>query len=125
MPPLPRRVEHHADEPAYSLLIRTLEHNGCRKLNAALDHIGGAKGKVVLNFDAANLAIICKADPDAVAHATPLACRAGFEVMGQTVSTEQVSTVRRRWCPRCLSEQSYHRAWWDITPVTMLSAELP
>jgi len=40
------------------------------------------------------------------------------QVMGHEVSADFVTTGRRRACPRCLEEAPYHRAVWDIAPMT-------
>lgn len=39
-------------------------------------------------------------------------------VLGHEISADFVMTGRRRVCPRCLEEAPYHRAVWDIAPMT-------
>ncbi len=116
--PLPRKVDHEFGEPAYSLLVRTLEHNGSRRIGPAIDRFIGAREKAPSRWDPTEVARVCKADPDAVRHATPVVGSKAAEVMGQTLLAEHVGSGTRRWCPACMKERAYHRVWWDVLPVT-------
>lgn len=116
--PLPRRVDHELGEPAYSLLVRSLVHNGSRRIGPAIDRVIGGRERAPSRWDPAEVARICKADPDSVRRATPVVGTKTAEVMGQTLLAEHVGSRTRRWCPACMREQAYHRVWWDILPVT-------
>lgn len=116
--PLPRKVDHQFGEPAYSLLVRTLEHNGSRRIGKTIDRVIGAREKAASQWDPVEVARVCKADPVAVVHATPAVGSKTATVMGQTLSAEHMGIRTRRWCPKCLAEGPYHRVWWDILPVT-------
>ncbi|TXM73745.1 hypothetical protein FV218_11055 [Methylobacterium sp. WL69] len=117
--PLPGRVEHQPDEPAYALLIRTLELNGSRSMiGKTLDRVTGDRDRALSQLNPAEVARICKADAHAVEYATPVLGSTTARLMGQTLSAEHVTFRKRRWCPKCLAEHAYHRVWWDIPPVT-------
>lgn len=115
--PFPARVEHHSDEPAYSLLLRTSLHNGLALVHTMFDLAGPRVGASLSKLPPAEVARLCKADPVAVALATPAVSPARVDVLGETLNAEHFSLVRRRWCPHCLAEHGYHRVWWDITVI--------
>ena len=116
--PFPLIVAHKSDEPSYGLLTRTAVHNGTRLYPAVFAQYGIKYRYGVHNIDAAAVAASCRANPAAVAFASPVAGTRSVEVMGQVVHRDHFSTVRRRWCPECLKEASYHRVWWDIIAIT-------
>ena len=116
--PLPRKVDHQEGEPAYAFLVRTLQHNGSKRIGNSIDRLLGTRESAPSQWDHARIAYLCKADPAAVESATPIFRSKVATVMGQVLSAEHVVSSRRRWCPLCLSERPHHRVWWDIGPVT-------
>lgn len=114
----PLIVAHKSDEPSYGLLTRTAGHNGTRLYPAVFAQYGIKYRYGVHNIDAGAVAASCQANLAAVAFASPVAGTKSAEIMGQVVHRDHFSTVRRRWCPECLREDPYHRAWWDIVAIT-------
>lgn len=51
-------------------------------------------------------------------NATPVRKEDGYWLAGQRFNTFNLSFSSRRWCPGCLHESGYHRAWWDIVAIT-------
>ncbi|MCR4522149.1 TniQ family protein [Bosea sp. 47.2.35] len=116
--PFPGRVKHHIDEPAYSLLLRTSLENGMVLIHKMFDMAGPREASSLSKLSPDEVARLCKADPVAVAFATPAVSPSRVDVLGETFSAEHFSINRRRWCPQCLGENGYHRVWWDITAVS-------
>lgn len=116
--PFPLRVDHHADEPAHGLLLRTAEHNGTRRYYPLFVRFGVGHSFLVNNVDPESVAIACKADPERVARASPVTTPKTVDLLGQRMHRDHYSVFRRRWCPECLKEAPYHRAWWDVVAIT-------
>ncbi len=118
----PLKVAPRADEPSYGLLARTAEHNGVRLMRRIFGQFGVSNGFLVNNVDAGDVAFACRADPVAVAHASPVTTYKSVDFMGQSMHRDHYSVARRRWCPLCLKEDPYHRGWWDVVSVTTCPA---
>jgi hypothetical protein len=114
----PLVVEHQADEPAHGLLLRTASHNGTRRFGEIFSRFGIKPGFLVNNVDPKVVATSCGANSTAVAHASPVATTKSVVLLGQTIHRDHYSVKRRRWCPECLKEEAYHRAWWDVVAIT-------
>ncbi len=118
LPRFPLIVAHRLDEPSYGLLTRTAAHNGTR-LYPAIFARYGIQGRLgVNNLEPAMVAYTCQADATAVARASPVTTTKSVELLGQVLHRDHFSVQRRRWCPECLKEEAYHRAWWDIAAIT-------
>lgn len=115
--PFPARVALYPDEPAHGLLLRAAEHNGTRKYHQLFLRFGVRHSFLANNVDPIAVAAACRADPDAVAHASPVATPKTVDLLGQRMHRDHYSVHRRRWCPQCLSEAPYHRAWWDVVAI--------
>lgn len=116
--PFPGKVPHQPDEPAYGLLLRTLEHNGARLVHAMFNRAAGGARASVTRLDPVEIARICKADASTVTRATPIVGEAIVMIFGQALAAEQFSVDHRRWCPACLDESPHHRVWWDVSAIT-------
>ena len=114
--PFAGRAAFHADEPAYGLLLRTAEHNGMRGTNKVFRLAGVVGGQGVHDVDPDEVARLCRHDDRtaAVRHASPVLTTLTVDLLGSTLSRDHFSVVRRRWCPLCMREDPYHRAWWDL-----------
>jgi hypothetical protein len=115
VPVFPLWVRHHPEEPAYSLLSRTVERNvpgDFMRVSSLLGSYGGQHASAV---SPGHCARICEADPAAVLHATPAGrTQKSVHLLGHVLRSDDVTTTRRRWCPACLDEHGAHLAWWDI-----------
>lgn len=118
LPRFPLIVHHKPDEPSYGLLTRTAVHNGTRLYPAIFARYGIKYRFGVHNIDPVEVAFSCHADPIGVVRASPVAATKTVELLHQVLHRDHFSTVRRRWCPECLKEDAYHRAWWDIVAIT-------
>lgn len=116
--PYPGRVGHYADEPSYGLLMRTAHHNGIYRYYTVFERYGVYGGMSVSAVDPSEIARVCKAEPTAVVRASPVVTPGSVSLLGQVVVRDHFSAQTRRWCPECLKEHGYHRAWWDVVVVT-------
>ncbi|WP_442754277.1 TniQ family protein [Methylocystis sp. JAN1] len=121
--PFPVGAPHHADEPAYSLLVRTAYLNGARRMYTVFEKFGIRSGQTVWDIDPDLVARFCKADfvpggVDAVRAASPRVDPKGVSILGEVFARDQFSVLNRRWCPACLQEDPYHRVWWDTPYVS-------
>lgn len=121
--PYPGRVPHHADEPAYGLLVRTAYHNGSRLMYTVFEKYGLCKGQTVWDVDPDIVARFCQADlvdggADAVRAASPRVDPKHVAIFDERFLRDQFSVLHRRWCPACLEEKPYHRVWWDTPYVS-------
>lgn len=114
----PLRVQHHLHEPAHSLLLRTAAHNGTYMFSTVYKRLGVDLGRSIHTIDPAVIAAKCGADADAVYDATAKVDGWEITLLGQTFSKDHWSGWFRRWCPICLKEAPYHRAWWDLSVIT-------
>ncbi|MGB3339517.1 MAG: TniQ family protein [Devosia sp.] len=116
--PFPLRVDHQPDEPAHGLLLRTAAHNGTRRYHPLFVRFGVRHSFLANNVDPLSVAAACSADPVAVASASPVTTPKTVDLLGQRMHRDHYSVYRRRWCPECLKEAPYHRAWWDVVAIT-------
>ena len=116
--PMPARVDHQIDEPAYGLYLRTCAANGRVRTYTAFQRCGITTGQSVSDIDPINVAHLCKNEPGPIAWATPKVTPAGVSLFNDRVGRDHFSAVHRRWCPACLEESPHHRVWWDIQYVT-------
>lgn len=120
--PFPAVLPHRSDEPAYALLLRNGIHNGIRLTNHLFDLAGDTERRRVSRLRAEQIAWICKAEPDAVKRATPVADAETVKLFDVEISAADYSVAHRRWCPMCLKEDPYHRVWWDVQAITTCPA---
>lgn len=48
---------------------------------------------------------------------TPVKDGKSHYLRGHRLNYYQIRLTPRRWCPGCLNEDAYHRAWWDIESI--------
>jgi hypothetical protein len=114
--PYPGRCgEHFEDEPSYSLLVRTARYNGVRRIYSLFLRY---RANHAAALDAAEIARLCKQDELAVRRASPIVTRPTVKLFDESIKRNQFSVVHRRWCPKCIAENAYHRVWWDLSHVT-------
>lgn len=116
--PFPLQVEHYPHEPAHALLQRTAEHNGVLRFSTVYKGLGVDHGRSVHNIDPEIIALKCRSDVAAVKFTTARMSGAQFTLLNQTFSMEHWAGYNRKWCPECLIEAPYHRAWWDLSIIT-------
>lgn len=48
---------------------------------------------------------------------TPLRDGTDYVLRGQRLPTHHIRFYPRRWCPGCIHDDAYHRAWWDVESI--------
>lgn len=113
-PPLPAWDAPRPGEPAHGFVVRHVGLNGRASVRTTL--IGhGLNGRSIRPDECLEFALSLPfRDREALVHATPVVSADRVAVMGQVVRRRQWQIERRRFCPACLAEDAYHRAWWDL-----------
>lgn len=118
-----RWAEPYPDEPPHGFMMRVAELHKQPSATKFAQHIG---------FEAVTEVTTCMAALDASVLAMPrhlealsrwvpgaaeeTATGGAWRVFaGQTVRRDDWSVATRRFCPACLAEDKYHRAWFDLT----------
>jgi len=116
--PLPLTVWHNRGEPAHGLLARAVDLNVPGALRTYRRLFGSKDGHLVTNIPPREVALFCSADPDRVATSSPRFEGQFVSLLGELLRGRDYSVRHRRWCPDCLLEAGWHRAWWDVGFVT-------
>lgn len=112
-------VEPFPDEPAHGYFARLVAEEGHRSVKVYTSEIGieGKATKPALLLQRLLTLPIPEAWAARLRRATPIQ-EGDWIVMGdERLRRMQWSVTKRRYCPACLAEASYHRSWWDILPI--------
>lgn len=120
----PLVARRHPFEPAHSLFARAVELNlkGAARWFAKPLDVGASER--IANLPVAEVARLCRTDRGPLENASPRFDGNWIWLMGQRFRRGSLRFERRRWCPACLREEGYHRAWWDVEAVTTCPAHL-
>ncbi|ANL23046.1 MULTISPECIES: helix-turn-helix domain-containing protein [Rhizobium] len=104
-------------EPAHAYIIRRIGEEFHRSPRVYLDRVmDGKQGTLVEKADALLREMpMPESTRQRVLHSTLTKSRGYFHLGGERLMAHNVSTKFRRYCPGCIEEDPYHRAWWEIT----------
>ncbi|MGA0594268.1 TniQ family protein [Enterovirga sp. CN4-39] len=113
-PPLPQWDKPKPGEPAHGYVVRL----GALNRRPSVSVMLASHGLNGISLQPAECLAFAKSFPiqgrDELAQATPVVFPNRVTIMGQEVRRKHWQLLRRRFCPACLAEQAYHRAWWDL-----------
>jgi hypothetical protein len=119
----PLRADPKPDECARSLVLRTGFLNGYASAAKLLKRFMPDGSTVVRAMDVKAAALCCRQDPKLVAAATGKIVGDEIRLLENRLHLKtQWASERRRWCPKCFSEDNYYRAWWSVTAITTCPA---
>ena len=106
-------------EPAHGYYLRLVAdegHNSARVYSAWID-VNGRNFVPERMLEVVSALPISEGRKAGLHHATPLERDGGYLLGGQRFAKRDLAFSTRRWCPACLAEKAYHRAWWDVAAV--------
>lgn len=123
-PPIPRwGLEPYEHEPAHGFFLRLAAFNGQQSIPSYAMSLG-LNGN---NIDPQQMLRFCEQLPIAgierLHSATPRIVRQSVYLRGEHLRLGRDWSIRRRrYCPECVREESYHRFWFDVAVVRVCPA---
>ncbi len=111
---LPMSVEHHPEEPAYSLLLRALAANWVPTAAPFVARVCGSAFIVPTRIDVDAVANLTRADAEALRRSTPAYKDGVVEMFGSQIPRPAWVPRTRKYCPLCLNEHPADRSFWEI-----------
>ncbi|MHA7062887.1 TniQ family protein [Azospirillum argentinense] len=118
---LPLRVRPHPDESLPGLLVRTATANRLRGPQRLLRVCGMRRTVAAGAGDPAAmepLGRLLALPPERLLALSFAAADGTPQILGHRVPGDFVAAGQVRFCPRCLDDACYHRAWWALTLAT-------
>lgn len=131
---LPLRPRREAGESARGYAVRLAEANGILRVSTAVAKLGATLAALARGAGLDGVAELSASSPDALARDTPQPGSRHVALRGETLLRRQWSArAARRVCPACLAAdlaearacgrahlpRAWHRAWWEVTAVTV------
>jgi len=113
-PPLPNWDKPRHDEPAHGFFVRLAGLNNQLSASVVASSFG-LNGRDLQPSECLDFAMSFPiANKERLLSATPTVNTATVTMFGETFRRRDWSIDRRYFCPGCLAEDAYHRAYWDL-----------
>jgi TniQ len=113
-PPLPNWDKPRHDEPAHGYFVRLVGLNQQPSASVVASSFG-LNGRDLQPSECLDFAMSFPVEnKERLLSATPTVNAATVTMFGETFRRRDWSIARRYFCPSCLAEDAYHRAYWDL-----------
>jgi hypothetical protein len=113
-PPLPNWDKPRLDEPAHGYFVRLVGLNQQPSASVVASSFG-LNGRDLQPSECLDFAMSFPIEnKERLLSATPTVTTETVTMFGETFRRRDWSIARRYFCPSCLAEDAYHRAYWDL-----------